>query len=276
MKVKASYNRALSILVWVGLLAGALFFGVLLIADLRAIPQACDAATCRQTSGTRIAEDIVALVGLFVAQGAWRLRWERAAWANRQREAATRGVGRTLALKDELRTEDPQPLTPPVTLAHRMAWSSGANVTAFGLLLALTQLGFAGLLLSETHDGRSVSLTEAIVVEGILIGFLALFFLSLYITWRQRVEISEDGLTVRRFGRDRSIRWSDARLFARVGVATYELSGEASVVRWVRARDTTAFRPTIPFADYQRQMDGLLLLVDERTHLPLYDLADTR
>lgn len=157
-----------------------------------------------------------------------------------------------------------------------MAWRSGANLVTFGALLALTQIGFAGLLLSAEHDRQTVSLIDGLTIEGILIGFLAVIFLSLYLSWRQRVDVTEDGLTVRRLGRNRSIRWSDARLFTRIGLATYELSGEQSVVRWVRARDTSAFRPTIPFADYQRQMDGLLLLTDERTRLPLVDLTEVK
>ena len=276
MKVKASYNRTRCLLVWLGLLAGGLFVGVLLIADLRAVPQACDATTCRPVSGTRLAEDAVALVGLFLAQGAWRARWERAARMDMARQAAARGGGRILPLRGELRAPEPATLTPTVTLAHGMAWSSRANLVTFGALLALTQIGFAGLLLSAEHDHQTISLTGSLITEGILIGFLAVIFLSLYVSWRQRIEVTGDGVTVRQLGRSRSIRWSDARLFARVGLATYELSGEQSVVRWVRARDTSAFRPTIPFMDYQRQMDGLLLLAEERTHLPLFDLTEVK
>ena len=279
MKVKASYNRTRALLVWLCLLAGGLFFGVLLIADLRAVPRVCDPTTCRPVSGTRIAEDAVALFGLFLAQGAWRVRWERAARTDLARQAAARGLGRVLPLRGELLTSEPPPLAPlapPATLAHGMAWRSRANLVTFGTLLALTQLGFAGLLLSAEHDRQAISLPDGLVVEGILIGFLAALFLSLYVSWRQRVEVTNDGLTVRRLGRSHSIHWTDARLFARVGIGTYELSGERDVVRWVRARDTSAFKPTIPFADYQRQMDGLLLLVDERTHLPLYDLTGVK
>lgn len=276
MKVKASYNRLRCLLVWLGLLAGGLFFGVLLIADLRAIPRDCSAATCRPVSGTRIAEDAVALVGLFLAQGAWRARWERAARMDLARQAAARGAGRILPLRGELRSPEPATFTPPVTLAQGMAWSSRANLVTFGALLALTQIGFAGLLLSAEHERQAVSLADGLAVESTLIGFLALIFLSLYVSWRQRVEVTGNGVTVRRLGRSCSIHWSDARLFARVGVATYELSGEQSVVRWVRARDTSAFRPTIPFDDYQRQMDGLLLLAGDHTRLPLYDLSEIK
>lgn len=276
MKVKASYNKTRSLLIWLGLLAGGLFFGVLLITDLRAVPRVCDPTTCRPISSTRIAEDAVALVGLFLAQGAWRVRWERASRMDLARQAAARGLGRVLPLRGELLTSEPPPLAPPATLAHGMAWRSRANLVTFGALLGLTQLGFAGLLLSAEHDRQTVSLPDGLIVEGILIGFLAVIFLSLYVSWRQRIEVSDDGLTVRRFASKRSIRWTDARLFARAGIGTYELSGERGVVRWVRARDTSAFRPTIPFADYQRQMDGLLLLVDERTHLPLVDLSEVK
>lgn len=273
MKIKAGYNRTLFILIWLGLLAGAVFFGVLLIVYLKSIPRVCDATACRRVSGARVAEDIVGLAGLFLAQGAWRRHWERAAWLDGQRQAAARGAGRVLPIQRELRTEAPQPLQPPATLIHHMAWRSGPNIVTFSALFALTQLGFAGLLLSAEHDQQTVTLADGAGIEAILIGFLVVIFLALYTSWRQRVEVTESGLTVRRLGRSHTIRWDDARLFALADLSTYELRGERGGVRWVRARDTSAYRPTIPFDEYQRRMDGLLLLVAERTRLPLYDVS---
>lgn len=273
MRVKASYNRAFYLVTWLGLLAGGLVFGLTLIVDLRSVPRVCDEATCRRPSGTRIAEDIVALLGLFLAQAAWRSRWERAAEVDYARQRAARGVGRVISLQGELRAENIPAVAPPVTLAHGMAWRSGSNLVTFGALLALTQLGFAGLLLSAVHDRQPIGFMDGVITECILIGFLALIFASLFVSWRQRIDVSLEGVTVRRLGRSHTLHWEDARLFALVGVSMYELSGEREIVRWVRARDTSAFRPTIPFAEYQRQMDGLLLLAAERTHLPLYDLS---
>ena len=273
VKIKASYNRTLFVLIWLGLLAGAVFFGVLLIVDLKSVRQICDVTGCHRASGTRFAEDIVGLAGLFLAQGAWRRHWERTAWLDVQRQAAARGVGRILPVQGELRAEEPRTLEPPATLIHHMAWRSGPNIVTFAALLALTQLGFAGLLLSAAHDRQSVTLADGTGIEAILIGFLAVIFLGLYFSWRQRIEVTDVGLTVRRLGRSHTIRWADARLFALVDLSTYELRGERGGVRWVRARDTSAYRPTIPFAEYQRRMDGLLLLADERTRLPMYDLS---
>jgi hypothetical protein len=154
-----------------------------------------------------------------------------------------------------------------------MAWRSGPNIVTFSALFALTQLGFAGLLLSAEHDRQTVTLADGAGIEAILIGFLAVIFLALYTSWRQRVEVTDGGLTVRRLGRSHTIRWEDARLFALADLSTYELRGERGDVRWVRARDTSAYQPTIPFGEYQRRMDGLLLLVAERTRLPLYDVS---
>ena len=273
MKVKASYNRVLYLVTWLGLLAGGLFFGVTLIADLKSVPRVCPEATCRRASGTRFAEDIVALLGLFLAQTAWRNRWERASWVDRARQQAAHRVGRVIPVQGELRAENPPFLAPPATLTHGMAWRSGPNLVTFGALLALTQLGFAGLLLAAVHDLQPISLVDGAITEGILIGFLALIFATLFVSWRQRIDVGEEGVMVRRLGRSHTIRWEDAHLFARVSISAYEISGERDIVRWVRARDTSAFRPTIPFAEYQRQMDGLLLLAAERTRLPLYDLT---
>ncbi len=107
----------------------------------------------------------------------------------------------------------------------------------------------------------------------------------------QRIEITPEGLIVRhalrsRMGSDTSfrqqaIRWSDARLFAirdgdpETPAIYYELSGPSAVVSWKRVRRNrwySLYRPAIPFAEYDAQMEALIALISGITGLPLYDV----
>jgi len=90
------------------------------------------------------------------------------------------------------------------------------------------------------------------------------------------MSVTDDGLRVRKWGVTRAIRWSDARLFAATSENGYELSGSGSIVRWWVSQDAETAAANIPFPDYRRHMDGLLLLIAARTGLPLYDLLANR
>ena len=86
------------------------------------------------------------------------------------------------------------------------------------------------------------------------------------------------------------IRWRNARLFAtcpcnlwekRAYAPTiYELAGPNTVVRWERLRRKMPFtfawlcKPSIPFDEYDQQMDALLSVIAAKTGLPLYDLRE--
>jgi hypothetical protein len=100
----------------------------------------------------------------------------------------------------------------------------------------------------------------------------------------QRIEVTTEGLTVRhangRIGGTDRIPWSDARLFAvrdgKPGMPAthYELSCSYAVVQWTRTRNHpwSLHRPTIPFAEYNAQMEALIALITGITGLPLYDV----
>lgn len=57
----------------------------------------------------------------------------------------------------------------------------------------------------------------------------------------------------------------------------YELSGQTGVVFWTwlpnRQSPWTIWEPLLPMEDYQRQMRQLCTFVEEKTGLPLLDLA---
>ena len=78
-----------------------------------------------------------------------------------------------------------------------------------------------------------------------------------------------------------TIRWTEARLFAvRDGkpgtpATHYELASPYTVVQWRRIRRPrwwSLYRPAIPYAEYDAQMEALIALISGVTGLPLYDV----
>ncbi len=61
---------------------------------------------------------------------------------------------------------------------------------------------------------------------------------------------------------------------------TYTLSNEETLVQWMWVPRHPfflyQFRPTLPYDEYERQMQGLLELVEAKIHLPLYDITPQR
>ena len=123
--------------------------------------------------------------------------------------------------------------------------------------------------------------------------FLLTLFLGLcaFISLRlrpQRIEVTQEGLRGRHIAgwfnkADSSIRWSDAQLFAIRGGkpgtpgTRYELSCSYAVVQWTRARKQpwSLYRPAIPFAEYDAQMEALIALISGITGQPLYDVRES-
>lgn len=124
-------------------------------------------------------------------------------------------------------------------------------------------------------------------ISGALIG------ISFWLFFPRKIEVTQDGLIVRHPFYDwwatemrsalgtRTMRWSEARLFAvRDGkpgepAIHYELSSPFEVVKWHRIRRPrwwSLYRPAIPFAEYDAQMEALIALISGVTGLPLYDV----
>ena len=61
---------------------------------------------------------------------------------------------------------------------------------------------------------------------------------------------------------------------------TYALSNDETLVQWMWVPRHPFFlyqcRPALPYDEYERQMQGLLELVEAKTHLPLYDITPQR
>jgi hypothetical protein len=143
----------------------------------------------------------------------------------------------------------------------------------FGSVFALIEVIYGCMLLSFRGNPTDTTL-DAVVAQGIFAGMLLFLFVLMWFGTRERVVATEDVLSVCRFGLTRHMRWPDARRFAKAKPAGYELSGPRAIVRWTRQVDGSSYDMVIPFEEYQRRMDGLPLLLAERTGLPLADLRE--
>ena len=113
----------------------------------------------------------------------------------------------------------------------------------------------------------------------------SIFFVFILVYRRQKIEITEQGLSVNYFGGHGKIKWDEARLFARYPTfgdrkskrtITYELSSTTDIIRWTWIQSKLFFpsmEPAIPLAEYHQQMQALFSLVAARTGLPLHNLT---
>jgi hypothetical protein len=136
--------------------------------------------------------------------------------------------------------------------------------------------------------------TLLFVVASVVIMITFLFAMAAMIgvaRTRQVVEVTEQGMTARHFGKEiHGVAWDEARLFAIEGFSRlnrpwlpsmYQLASNNDVVRWQRVgrldgRRTFTGATGISYEEYEWQMRALLSLVVAKTGLPLYDLRDDR
>ncbi|GCE24143.1 hypothetical protein [Dictyobacter kobayashii] len=101
---------------------------------------------------------------------------------------------------------------------------------------------------------------------------------------RQRIEVSEDGITTRFRGQEYHMRWQDARIFAQYGSGAmgqykqiFEISNEQVIVRWSQGEFLgnfllKAMSNTTGKQDYNWLISRVNALVAEHTSLPLIRL----
>lgn len=277
MIVKASYSRLLYVLA-AGV--GAVFVIITLSGAryLLDLIQMCGYVTCGNEVRQPLTEFVLSAIAEILT--VWRAidALKSVQRRNERRQAAARGESLSISLEGELATSEPYgELALPTTIRLRLNWRSRQLYLVFGIVFIFLQLVFACTLFT-LRDDPARTLPNALAVEAILMGILAIPLSAMWFGSRQRIDVSDEGLRVRRYGMTHRVRWSEARLFGLVGIGggEYELASQTSIVRWWYPRDTSSATPTIPLPDYLRQMDALLLLVEQRTQLPLYHIASDR
>lgn len=232
-------------------------------------------------------------------------------WSNieRLRQVAALPENTLILPAQEQPDLDETALPLPATIEVRSTWK--APIICFLLLTFLTSSLTAWFLYehppqSEPSDAYTFAAIFLLVCAVLFSASIAALMLS---AGYQRIEVTEQGLHVSspllawrqadnqrfeiskqngRIGSSKTmIPWNEAALFAvfpphRISQRTYlpiiyELSGPKTIVRWMRVRQDMPWfhknhQPTLPFDDYERQMEALLALIAAKTGLPLYDL----
>ncbi|MHB8598963.1 MAG: hypothetical protein ACYDER_19380 [Ktedonobacteraceae bacterium] len=215
--------------------------------------------------------------------------WKR---LEQRRQTAVRGEQTLLAAEQP--TSDANALSLPTTIEQRPNWTMLLAIP--GILLILT-IVFDYLLINfpQTFSPNRPVPSSALFIIAAVIFFIMLLISGLlvaamYYRVRQQITVTQDGILMFGFRKIHAIRWDEARLFAIIGLYGakkyknpffFELSNANEVIRWNWIRKNTRkliffAKPTIPQADYDRQLQALNSLIAAKTGLPLYDLRERK
>ncbi len=204
-------------------------------------------------------------------------RFERQKEAQYQEALAGNTSGLPLAQPQPI--PDAAALSLPYTFKLRRNWQ---GIAAYGGVSVLCVWGLASTFFIRIVDPTNIA--EWLLTSTIFALAVTTLALSPFIIMpRQRLEVTEKGLS---FGKDvfgpADLQWEEIKLFIiPAGVnkdkplRRYELIGATHsffIVRPSRQRLFQMDKPTIPFDEYDRQMNALLSLIAAKTGLPLYDL----
>ncbi len=229
---------------------------------------------------------ILGLVNVFSALSAERY-WRK---QEQRRKRAVHGDAHLLAAQQP--SADDASLVLPLTITQRIPkrWTI-VLVVALTLLLAvlIPTLIISTISQSKSLSDVAISLLFSILIFGMLFIFLVIPFLQCY----QKLVVDEQGMHVRvGLGRVHFVRWEEARLFAissayqrnnkgfsgqKIDAPFYEISSTDDIARWQWLHDNSKVlfnisEPTIPFTEYDKQMQALLSLIAAKTHLVLYNV----
>lgn len=199
-------------------------------------------------------------------------------------EAAWHGDDTRIPLAEHQPEPDAPTLTLPITIRLRPRWH---------VLLSMDVLFFlmAGLYVVAYDLTDTPPLSQPDLPTIFVFAIFALIFVIVLFTQRTASNgftVSEEGMMMYMPSTPPdlyAITWSEARLFA-IGVGrkkrprelvyTLAAPGPGKFVHWPRLYQPPRWyairEPTVPFAEYDQQMQTLLSLVAARTGLPLRDL----
>ncbi len=207
-------------------------------------------------------------------------------------------------LAEEQPALDEAALSLPLTIQSRISSPENFFLAMIGVVvITIIIVGFIGFLAGSTSI-FSPSNVLAFVLGGlailvlVLVMLVSMVFLALILSRTdQRIELTEQGMTIRQGGRAHSVAWEEARLFAIEGIGglnrswlprVYRLASAKDMLKWTYQRRRSsqrsgllyrpilAIKPTTSYEEYERQMEALPALVVAKTGLALYDLRDDR
>lgn len=196
-----------------------------------------------------------------------------------KRLLARYGEHRDVLLADTQPKPDSSQISLPLTLRIRPTWRTFAAINFFvigGVCCSVLSTAFFDMFKSGYHPGN---LEDFIIVIGIFVAISGLVMLIL----RSSLNITEEGIERRLALQRQFLAWRDITLFAMEPGSPYDysISSEDMIIHIIRPNPSAAHwysvgeQPSIPHAEYIRQLDGVIGLIAARTHLPLYDLRKT-
>ena len=232
----------------------------------------------------------------FIQQGRYWKRFEQ------RRIRAAQGDQSLLAEEQPALEEAALPL--PLIIQSRTSSPENFFLAMIGVVvITMIVVGVIGFLAGSTSIFSPANVL-ALVLGGlailvlVLVMLVSIVFLALVLSRTdQRIELTEQGMTIRKGGRAHSVAWDEARLFAIEGVygvnhtlspSIYQLASARDMLKWIYQkrrtpersgllyRPTLAIKPTTSYEEYERQMQALPALVAAKTGLALYDLRDDR
>ncbi len=205
--------------------------------------------------------------------------------AEQQRIAAIQG-GISGKIAEEQPVSNTLTLALPVTLAVRANWRFFVSFMllpfCLGIVIAFLVLYYFLFRETPLFSNIPTGLLFAII-GGAVLFLLIIVGIALFISirrMRQYIQVSEDGIQSRFLGQESSLHWDEIKLFALWGgksksMRAYEIAGKDGLVRWTIPVKKCWYNPlvsTIPFEEYDKQMQAVLALIATKTQLPLYDL----
>lgn len=157
----------------------------------------------------------------------------------------------------------------PLTIKIRANWNSVWKVLlgVTGGICLIVIMGFIVDSQKNWNEFLAVLITlfsNMLIISGIIVLIVN--------NGNETLQLTAEGLRKRK---TQFVRWQDVRFFALLKNNQIEVSTAKKIVRFSRlTKDNTMHLPMVPFEDYDRQMDVVLLLIAERTQLPLFDCRD--
>ncbi len=269
--VKRSYSRTAFILITIS-------FAIFWLSDILSVSQYAAASRCDASCESHMHDSwqgiLVLGFCLLIAPFWWRsdIRFD----AKRQSIASGDSARFSQA------TPQPEPIEQhfnlPLTL--QSATTLRSLFTLVGIYwLSVLVIGFT----SATFFYNIRSLDAWLLAFGIAVPSFIIFFAFLLVVGRKRIDITQDGITIRAYTRKQTVRWEEAKLFSypRLMIAEtkhrwLELASHEAIVRWSYVNGTQkwfiTFSPTMSIDEYNRVIDALNAYVVARTGLTLYDL----
>ena len=222
-------------------------------------------------------------------------------WKRFEQRCIRAAQGDRSLLAEEQPAVDEATLSLPLTIQSRISSPESILPIIAAVVITMIIVGVIGFLAGSTSI-FSPSNVLAFVLGGlailvlILVMLVSMIFLALVLSRTdQRIELTEQGMTIRQGGRAHSVTWEEARLFAIEGIpgrnkpwlpTMYQLASANDILKWTYQRRRTpqrsgllyrpilGIKPMTSYEEYERQMEALPAIVVTKTGLQLYDLRD--